>query len=669
MQPSAFRHNRPQIYLIFSENETISELFSIFALPDMVRIRSYFSILLASAALLTLPETRLSAASMTDSTSVAINVKSIILKAESLRLDYGFQAAIDTLEWAKKHCTDSLENISIEEALLQAQNGLSMQSYCSTPVVVAKQAFTLKDFFLFYPLQDESWRKVPNQLDSVGGNLFNTAMYLPDGLDEYYFSAKDGEGINNIYRTALQDTVWSAPELLNEQLTSSSDEIFPMLSPDGKQLFFASKGLYGMGGYDLYVSTWDENLEDWGMPENMGFPYSSPYDDFLYMNTADGKYTIFASNRECSKDSVYIYVLEFDSMPVRKVIGDTGELKDLMKLSPKVEQSRMDNNSIVGGEVQENEEVRYYSKKMLEVRALRDSIYAYGKSLDAARSRLTTLSDEGRSDLVSEIMAKETLIPIMQDSLAKASAQLQKIELSFLKHGIVLDPEKIQQEADREVVGAGSAYAFSKKSMGNPLNIKILKPKTKFDYTLQNLPEGRFAEDNTIPGGIVYQIQLFSLSRDKASVSQLKGLSPVFERIADNGKRIYSAGLFKTYKDVLANLNKVKKAGFRNAFIVAYANGKQVTPTKARALEKTIRQLYQIRIFPADGNVLQTSELEQIRLVTSSDIARVAEGGVISYIIGPYDSKTEADSINGMLKAAGITNLRIEQAGETALVY
>ena len=66
------------------------------------------------------------------------------------------------------------------------------------------------------------------------------------------------------------------------------------------------------------------------------------------------------------------------------------------------------------------------------------------------------------------------------------------------------------------------------------------KPKESFDYTFMILPQGRFAEDNTLPGGLCYQIQLFSMTA-KATVKQIKGLSPVFERQGTNGRRIYSA--------------------------------------------------------------------------------------------------------------------------------
>ena len=60
------------------------------------------------------------------------------------------------------------------------------------------------------------------------------------------------------------------------------------------QTHFASKGLYGVGGYDLYVSELDKETGDWSIPVNMGFPYSSPYNDFLLVNSEDGKYTFNA---------------------------------------------------------------------------------------------------------------------------------------------------------------------------------------------------------------------------------------------------------------------------------------------------------------------------------------------------------------------------------------
>ncbi len=559
---------------------------------------------------------------------------------DSLIKSYRFNDATILYEEAKM-VADSATAILIDEAMIQAQNGKNMMGFCSTPVAVARERFSLNDFFLYYPLQDHSWRLVPNQLDKSSGDPFARAVYVPDSLKDIYWSSKDQDGIRNIYHSSLRDSLWTIPELINEQMTTSSDEIYPMVSPDGKQLFFASKGLYGMGGYDLYVSTWDNDLNDWGVPVNMGFPYSSPYDDFLFINTSDGKYSMFASNRACPKDSVDIYVLEFDSTPVRKAIDDPEELRKLCSLEPLNDPSRIDNDSAVADDVKDNDDMRRYSAKMQTVRALRDSIYRYGVS--------------GEASLISRI-------PQLKDSLAVASKSLQAIELEFLRRGVSIDPEKLQHEADREVVGVSSGYTFSKKCMGKLINLNMEKPKPSFDYTFQVLPEGRFAEDNMLPQGLVYQIQLFSMV-SKATIKQIKGLSPVFERQATNGKRIYSVGLFHSYRDVLSNLNRVKRVGFRSAFITAFLNGKSITVTKARAIEKEIHEMFQIRIFPADGNSLTEKNLTDIKAITEADMARTTDGGIVSYILGPFEDKATAESTASSIKTVGIDNIRIESAG------
>ena len=577
----------------------------------------------------------------------------ILAEADALHRDYRFGQAADLFTEALRMAGDTLVRQGIEDRLLQAQNGRNMLGYCSQPSVVARQRFSLQDFFLYYPLKDRSWRPVPNQLDSLDGNGPVRAMYIPDDATELYYSAADAEGIHNIYRTHLQDTVWAVPELINETLTSSSDEIFPMLSPDGNSLYFSSKGLYGMGGYDLYVSRWNRETHDWETPVNLGFPYSSPADDFLFMNTPDGKYSLFASNRECARDSVWLYVLEYDGMPVRRALSDPEEVKVLSRLMPDNDPSRLDNRGAVAG-VDEDVDTRRYTEKMRQVRQLRDSIYAAGRSIDAARAKISGATDEERRALAEQILERETGVTALQDSLSKAVAELQKIEMDFLSSGVILDPDKVQREADREVVGASSGYAFSRKEMGGDIRMDILKPKPTFDYSFMILPEGRFAEDNTLPGGLVYQIQLFTTSTP-ATVKQLKGLSPVFSKMSTQLRYTYTVGVFRTYKDVLANLNKVKRQGFRNAFIVAFLDGASIPVAKARETEKNARPSYRIRITPADGNSLGDNTILSIRAMTSKDLSKETADGGTAYVLGPFDDRTEADRVLSSLRTIGLS--------------
>ena len=604
--------------------------------------------------------TLLAQIAFTAEASAQVSPTRLMIKADSCRMAYSFAEAVQYSESAVE-ALDSTASARAEEQLLMARNGLNMMSFCSQPTVVAKQTFPLKDFFLFYPLKDHSWRKTPNQLDSLGGDNLSRAIFIPDGSRDIYYSAKDEEGIRNIYATHLTDSLWSVPTLINEQMTSSSDEIYPMLSPDGQSLYFASKGLYGMGGYDLYVSNWNSETNDWDMPVNMGFPYSSPYDDFLFVNTEDGKYSIFASNRECGRDSVTIYVLEYDSMPVRKAVTDVDELRALASLNPARDHSRIDNDAAVPDEGQQNESTKRYMDKMREVRALRDSVARFGKNLEKMRSGLAGASGEEKARLTAEISDKEMMLPTLNSALNAAVKALQNIEMDFLANGIVIDTRKLQAEADKEIVGASSGYTFSKNSYGPALHLDIMKPKPTFDYSFMILPEGRFAENNTLPEGIIYQIRIFTLGR-KATVADLNGLSPVFERTTTSGRHAYSVGLFKSYKDVLSNLNKVKNRGFRDAQIDAFHNGQVINVRKARELESKVRTLFMIKIFPEDGQSLSEQAIAAVHEHSDKDLIKSVEAGSVVFTTGPFEDKSQVDVLVAALKAAGAENVSVSES-------
>ena len=580
----------------------------------------------------------------------------LLARADSARLQYDYPSAARLCQEAVDQ--DSTARAKAEDLLIMSQNGLRMMDFCSQPTVVAKQTFPLKDFFLFYPLKNNSWRKTPNQLDSLGKDDLAGAVYIPEGAKDIYYSAEDEDGIRNIYRTYLADSLWSAPMLINEQMTSSSDEIYPMLSPDGKSLYFASKGLYGMGGYDLYVSNWNPETKDWDVPVNMGFPYSSPYDDFLFINSEDGRYSIFASNRGCSKDSVCIYVLEYDGMPVRKAFSDVAELRQLAALVPANDPTRIDNGSAVEDQDPKSEETRLYIDKIKEVRSLRDSVSRFTSRLDNLRNEYSSASDERKAELSATIQEKELLLPELNKTLQASVKELQAIEMDFLSKGIVIDASKLQAKADKEVVGAASGYTFSRNSYGPAPKLAIRKPVRKFDYSFMILPEGRFAENNSLPEGLVYQIRIFTQSR-KATIQDIKGLSPVFERQSGN-KFIYSVGVFRSYKDVLANLNKVKKLGFRTAEITAWNDGQGVSVANARKLEEL--RLYTVVIYPENGQSLGEAVMTTIHEHSDKDLVKSVENGSVVFKAGPFENKEEAEVLLNALKALGSVSVSLAES-------
>ena len=226
---------------------------------------------------------------------------------------------------------------------------------------------------------------------------------------------------------------------------------------------------------------------------------------------------------------------------------------------------------------------------------------------------------------------------------------------------MVIDPDKLLDEAEREVVSEDASYVFSRMTMGEPLSLEMERPEPEFDYSFRILDTAQFAADMTIPEGIQYQIQIFSTSKP-VDIKTLKGLCPVFETRSASGRYIYRVGLFHEYKDVLSNLNAVKKVGFRNAYIVGYVDGKEQAVNKVREEEKKRKdaavEFYNVVVIPsgpADGVML-----EGIRQQSSGRDVAKGDGRII---VGPFNSKDQALALVEFVEVMGYGDADLEKIG------
>lgn len=78
---------------------------------------------------------------------------------------------------------------------------------------------------------------------------------------------------------------------------------------DGETMYIASEGHESIGGYDIFISK--KNGGQWSKPVNMGYPINTPYDDFFFASTANGKFAYISSNRAGGKGGYDIYKVTF----------------------------------------------------------------------------------------------------------------------------------------------------------------------------------------------------------------------------------------------------------------------------------------------------------------------------------------------------------------------
>ncbi|HEY5749139.1 MAG TPA: OmpA family protein [Chryseolinea sp.] len=125
-----------------------------------------------------------------------------------------------------------------------------------------------------------------------------------------YFSSNrpGGFGGLDIYR-ATKDSKgeWTNVKNMGPKINTDLDDDGPFIDYDLVTLYFSSKGRKGMGGFDVFKSTFDLKTNEWGEPENLGYPINTPDDDIYFVASKDGKRAYYSSVREDGMGYTDIY--------------------------------------------------------------------------------------------------------------------------------------------------------------------------------------------------------------------------------------------------------------------------------------------------------------------------------------------------------------------------
>ena len=128
----------------------------------------------------------------------------------------------------------------------------------------------------------------------------------PDGKQMYFVSDRPGSlGESDIFVVDIMgDNQFSEPRNLGPEINTERREMFPFITD--KKLYFSSDGHVGLGGLDIYEVAYDEEN---GFMEvrNLGKPINSNRDDFSYIINEESQHGYFSSNRIGGKGSDDIY--------------------------------------------------------------------------------------------------------------------------------------------------------------------------------------------------------------------------------------------------------------------------------------------------------------------------------------------------------------------------
>ncbi len=194
-----------------------------------------------------------------------------------------------------------------------------------------------------WEITDDSWYRNANSDKSFNadGYSFANPALSPDNSRLYFTSDMPGsKGLSDLFVVQINESGISGRiDNLGDRVNTQFRESFPYVSKEGK-LYFSSDRLGGKGRMDVYSVDLNAEGQVASVPENLGEPVNSPYDDVTFIYDSNGEYGFFASNRprsvasgkktvEDTSDNIYAFTAKCINPKVL-----TGIVRDRLTLLP-----------------------------------------------------------------------------------------------------------------------------------------------------------------------------------------------------------------------------------------------------------------------------------------------------------------------------------------------
>ena len=176
------------------------------------------------------------------------------------------------------------------------------------------------------------WSRPKNLGKSVNSRYWESQPSLSADGKTLYFSSNrvGGKGGRDLWVSRNIEGKWSTPINLGDRINTAKDETTPFIHPNGRTLFYSANGFVGLGGFDLYRSVMDDTL--WTKPINLGYPINTHKDEVAIVLAADGRTAYFAKEEQKNYEIL-------DSKIVRTVLSEDNNVKSTIYIIGKVKDS------------------------------------------------------------------------------------------------------------------------------------------------------------------------------------------------------------------------------------------------------------------------------------------------------------------------------------------
>ncbi|MBM3412778.1 MAG: flagellar motor protein MotB [Bacteroidetes bacterium] len=266
------------------------------------------------------------------------------------------------------------------------------------------------DLYISYKTND-GWSAAKNLGSRINSDQWESQPCLSPDKRELYFASRrpGGFGGSDIYVSRLQDNgQWSNPENLGAGINSPADEQSPFIHADNQTLYFTSAYWPGYGDDDLFMVR-KTSATKWSTPKNLGYPINTIDREGTLFITADGKTAFYASERKESYGGLDLYSFELSPgirpYETRWVTGRVTDKKTGLGIMATLELTDLQNQQVIS-------------------KVATDSLGNYLLTLPTGRDYAFTVNQKGFLFNSDQYFLKNG----MADSAAVKNIELQPIE-------------------------------------------------------------------------------------------------------------------------------------------------------------------------------------------------------------------------------------------------
>ena len=174
-------------------------------------------------------------------------------------------------------------------------------------IVIIDSIVTDKDRFLSqYRLSSET-----GKLTTTGqffGKSLSGYAFLNEMGNKVYFSHTDDSGFQRLYTSDKLGNAWGEATPLRGLSEGFTDTDYPFMMNDGITFYFAAQGEESIGGYDIFFTRYDSRSGSFLKPENIGMPFNSEANDYMYAADEQSGIGYFVSDRRQPEGKVCVYI-------------------------------------------------------------------------------------------------------------------------------------------------------------------------------------------------------------------------------------------------------------------------------------------------------------------------------------------------------------------------